>query len=363
MNKRFLSVLLVLTIVVTALVACNEGNTGNTNYNTESETVTNSETNTNGSHNDELTTDTETGTTVEPSESETDEPATGDNSENNTNSENSETPGPTETPEPHVHTYTESVTAATCTKDGKKTFACECGHTYSETIKATGHKYGEYVYNGDATSSKDGTKTATCSVCGAEDTKTASGTKLGYTFTLLNTTMYAKSSVNVRDLPSTDGKKIGSLKEGDEVLVTGKCNETGWYRVVVDEATVGYVSSSYLKTDKPTQSGVMTVNGFILKADEDGDYVDWKVEMAKLGAYEVYNPDGMPCIIYLAADGDEGKKRARQMLTDYAVELGYEDVKDINYDIFSLTEDNSEIYAFYIYTQGFIEKYTPPAGL
>ena len=34
----------------------------------------------------------------------------------------------------------------------------------------------------------------------------------GYTYSELNQTMYAKSAVNVRDLPSTDGKKIGSLK-------------------------------------------------------------------------------------------------------------------------------------------------------
>ena len=34
----------------------------------------------------------------------------------------------------------------------------------------------------------------------------------GYTCTEMTQTMYAKSAVNVRDLPSTDGKKIGSLK-------------------------------------------------------------------------------------------------------------------------------------------------------
>ena len=38
----------------------------------------------------------------------------------------------------------------------------------------------------------------------------------GYTYSELNQTMYAKSAVNVRDLPSTDGKKIGSLKASQE---------------------------------------------------------------------------------------------------------------------------------------------------
>ena len=44
----------------------------------------------------------------------------------------------------------------------------------------------------------------------------------GYTYSELNQTMYAKSAVNVRDLPNTDGKKIGSLKASQEITVTGK---------------------------------------------------------------------------------------------------------------------------------------------
>ena len=52
----------------------------------------------------------------------------------------------------------------------------------------------------------------------------------GYTYSELNQTMYAKSAVNVRDLPSTDGKKIGSLKASQEITVTGKYDQTGWYR-------------------------------------------------------------------------------------------------------------------------------------
>ena len=40
----------------------------------------------------------------------------------------------------------------------------------------------------------------------------------GYTYSELSQTMYAKSAVNVRDLPSTDGKKIGSLKASQSPL-------------------------------------------------------------------------------------------------------------------------------------------------
>lgn len=66
-----------------------------------------------------------------------------------------------------------------------------------------------------------------------------------YTFTEFAKTMYAKSSVNVRGLPSTDGKKLGSLSEGEVVEATGQCNETEWYRIVYNGKSA-YVSGNYL---------------------------------------------------------------------------------------------------------------------
>ena len=72
----------------------------------------------------------------------------------------------------------------------------------------------------------------------------------GYTYSELNQTMYAKSAVNVRDLPSTDGKKIGSLKASQEITVTGKCDQTGWYRFDWNN-TIGYVSDKYIVSEKP----------------------------------------------------------------------------------------------------------------
>ena len=59
----------------------------------------------------------------------------------------------------------------------------------------------------------------------------------GYTYSELNQTMYAKSAVNVRDLPNTDGKKIGSLKASQEITITGKCDQTGWYRFDMNGTT------------------------------------------------------------------------------------------------------------------------------
>lgn len=78
----------------------------------------------------------------------------------------------------HVHSYSESVTAApSCTTEGVKTFACSCGSSYTEAVPATGHIWGDYAYNNDATTESDGTKTRCCTVCGERETVTAEGTK------------------------------------------------------------------------------------------------------------------------------------------------------------------------------------------
>lgn len=82
----------------------------------------------------------------------------------------------------------------------------------------------------------------------------------GYTYSELSQTMYAKSAVNVRDLPSTDGKKIGSLKASQEITVTGKCDQTGWYRFEWNNTT-GYVSDRYIISEKPAVNTVAANTG------------------------------------------------------------------------------------------------------
>lgn len=100
----------------------------------------------------------------------------------------------------------------------------------------------------------------------------------GYTCTEMTQTMYAKSAVNVRDLPGTDGNKIGSLKASEEIAVTGKCDQTGWYRFELN-GTTGYVSDKYIVSEKPavntvaanTASTQTTTTG---TTDTSGEYFD-----------------------------------------------------------------------------------------
>ena len=67
----------------------------------------------------------------------------------------------------------------TCTWKG----ACElCSHTYVDWL---GHDYQNYVYNGDATCTRDGTETGKCIRCDVTDTRTAWNTRKPHTEKIL----------------------------------------------------------------------------------------------------------------------------------------------------------------------------------
>jgi uncharacterized protein YgiM (DUF1202 family) len=78
-----------------------------------------------------------------------------------------------------------------------------------------------------------------------------------YSYSGMNQTMYASQSVNVRNLPSTDGERVGGLSAAQAVTVTGKCNETGWYRIEYNGGEA-FVSDSYLVNEKPVQQEQVT---------------------------------------------------------------------------------------------------------
>ncbi|MCM1544831.1 MAG: hypothetical protein NC110_05965, partial [Ruminococcus sp.] len=74
---------------------------------------------------------------------------------------------------------------ATCTKsgltEGSHCSVCNAVITEQKVIEALGHKYTNYVPNGNATCTADGTKTAVCDICaGAQDTVVDGGSALGH---------------------------------------------------------------------------------------------------------------------------------------------------------------------------------------
>ncbi len=93
------------------------------------------------------------------------------------------------------HTY--SVTSSsemTCTEDGTTVYTCECGDTYTETVPAEGHAWEDWVITEEATAGRDGTSTRTCGICSEKETKTIE--KLGYTTEYVRKIFYAVNSGN-----------------------------------------------------------------------------------------------------------------------------------------------------------------------
>ncbi len=77
----------------------------------------------------------------------------------------------------------DAAVAATCTTvgktEGKHCSVCNAVIVAQTEIAALGHKFENYIYNNDATTTADGTETATCEHgCGATDTRVAEGTLL-----------------------------------------------------------------------------------------------------------------------------------------------------------------------------------------
>lgn len=64
----------------------------------------------------------------------------------------------------HVHSYTGTVTAPTCTKDGYTTYTCACGDSYIDNVIPAAHRYTTSVTA--PTCTEQGYTTFTCTVCG-----------------------------------------------------------------------------------------------------------------------------------------------------------------------------------------------------
>ncbi|MBR5515257.1 MAG: InlB B-repeat-containing protein, partial [Clostridia bacterium] len=71
----------------------------------------------------------------------------------------------------HVHSYNKTVTEADCVNDGVITYTCSCGDSYTETIPATGHSYGDWYTVKEPTVTSTGTQRRDCSKCDSFETK------------------------------------------------------------------------------------------------------------------------------------------------------------------------------------------------
>lgn len=70
-----------------------------------------------------------------------------------------------------------------------------------------------------------------------------------WTITDMNKKMYSHAALRVRSGPDTSYEVVGSYMVNDEIIITGKCEETGWYRVNYNGLTA-YASSTYMGEEK-----------------------------------------------------------------------------------------------------------------
>ncbi len=106
-------------------------------------------------------------------------------------------------------------------------------------------------------------------------------------FSSVNQTVYATSSVNVRASYTTSSSIIGSLSAGDSVTRTG-VGSNGWSRVTYNGQTA-YINTEYLATQKPEKKEEepeksnnkdlksLTVEGFMLTPEFSDDVTDYSL--------------------------------------------------------------------------------------
>lgn len=70
----------------------------------------------------------------------------------------------------------------TCSKGGMMQRVCECGYSSASPLPAGDHKFENYVSDGNATCTQDGTKTSKCTYCDATKTIPDVGSATGHTY-------------------------------------------------------------------------------------------------------------------------------------------------------------------------------------
>ena len=141
-----------------------------------------------------------------------------------------------------------------------------------------------------------------------------------YSYTDLNQTMYASQSVNVRSLPGTNGERVGGLSTAQAVTVTGKCYETGWYRIEYN-GEEAFVSDSYLVSEKPVQQEVVTKSSSSSGSGSSGSSVTVPSHEDTVGNLVWVPTKGGKK--YHSRSGCSNMEEPMQVTVEHATALGY----------------------------------------
>jgi hypothetical protein len=170
---------------------------------------------------------------------------------------------------PHSHSYTSSVTkAATCTTAGVRTYTCSCGHSYTASIPATGHKWNNGVVTVAPTEEKEGVRTYTCTLCGETYTETIAALdhKHNYASTVIAPTC-TNQGYTEHTCPCGDSYKDTYVSATGHTYADGVCTVCGAADPnYVPEATLTGISATYSGGDVAEGTAVTDLTGIVVTA-------------------------------------------------------------------------------------------------
>ena len=138
------------------------------------------------------------------------------------------------------HDWTITETEATCEHDGMKTYTCDiCGTTKSESIKASGHKFGAWTTTKEVDVFSKEEQKHTCSICGKTETRTI-GDKLKATISTNAASLKLKKKQSTTKFTITGlakGDYVTSITSSNNKIVTATGNKNGTCKIKAGSKT------------------------------------------------------------------------------------------------------------------------------
>ena len=197
----------------------------------------------------------------------------------------------------HVHQYTDTVTAPTCTEKGYTTHTCKCGNSYVDTYTdALGHDYEDVVT--EPTCTEKGSTTHTCKRCGytCTDSETAA---LGHDYEDVVT----EPTCGEQGYTTHTCKRCQDTYVDSYVDPTGAHDDGEW--VVAKQPDVGVAGLKELRCTKC---------GYVLATEE----------------IEMLTTDGVDSVYYIDVKDDDGTLRKEMVVGHYNREEAQEMLKFVN---------------------------------
>lgn len=138
------------------------------------------------------------------------------------------------------HDWTITETEATCEHDGMKTYTCDiCSTTKSESIKASGHKFGAWTTTKEVDVFSKEEQKRTCSICGKTETRTI-GDKLKATISTNAASLKLKKKQSTTKFTITGlakGDYVTSITSSNNKIVTATGNKNGTCKIKAGSKT------------------------------------------------------------------------------------------------------------------------------